>query len=128
MCSESTRFGHSIASLSLFVFQLMEDAKGELTMARNPEGRFQDGLKKRLFEMFPGCKVFKMEQHQGIPDLLVLWRDKWALLECKRWRSAHKQPNQEYWVDFYDKMSFSRFVSPENIEEVLHDLQQAFRP
>ncbi len=96
-------------------------------MARNPEGTFQDGLKKQLHLRFPGCRVFKIDAHQGIPDLLVLYRDKWALLECKRWCSAHKQPNQEYWVDFYNKMSFSRFVNPQNIEEVLDELQQTFR-
>ena len=95
-------------------------------MARNPEGKFQDGLKKRLAEILPGCRVFKVDVHQGVPDLLVLWRDKWALLECKRWHSAHKQPNQDYWVEFYDKMSFSRFINPENVEEVLHDLAKAF--
>ena len=96
-------------------------------MARNPEGSFQDGLRKRLMTLFPGCRIFKMDQHQGIPDLLVLWQDKWALLECKRWKSAHKQPNQEHWVDVYNKMSFSRFINPQNIEEVLYDLQQAWR-
>lgn len=96
-------------------------------MARGPEARFQDGLRKRLFELFPGCKVFKMNQHQGIPDLLVLWRDKWALLECKAWIKAHHQPNQDYWVEEYGKMSFSAFVSPDNVEEVLNDLSRAFR-
>ena len=96
-------------------------------MARNPEGKFQDGLKKRLGKMFPGCRVFKVDVHQGIPDLLVLWRDRWALLECKAWTSAHKQPNQDYWVQFYDDMSFSRFINPTNQEEVLRELQQAWR-
>lgn len=96
-------------------------------MARNPEGVFQDSLRQRLFEMFPGCKIYKMDQHQGIPDLLILWRDRWAMLESKAWRNASKRPNQGYWVDFYDEMSFARFINPENMEEVLDDLQQAFR-
>lgn len=98
-------------------------------MARSSklESGFQDRLKERLLVMFPGCKVFKMDQHQGIPDLLILWQDKWALLECKRWSSAHKQPNQEYYVDLYNEMSFSRFVNPQNVEEVLCELEQAFR-
>lgn len=98
-------------------------------MARSKrlESGFQDDLHERLYEMFPGCRIFKMDQHQGIPDLLILWRDKWALLECKRWCNAHHQPNQDYWVDFYNKMSFSRFINPQNIEEVLDDLYQAFR-
>lgn len=95
-------------------------------MGRGPEGRFQDRLHDRLYELFPGCKIFKMDQHQGIPDLLVLWRDKWAMLECKAWTKAHKQPNQDYWVEQYGEMSFSRFINPDNCEEVLRELQQAF--
>lgn len=96
-------------------------------MARNPEGIFQDALHDRLHERFPGCRIFKMDQHQGIPDLLILWRDRWAMLECKAWCSARKRPNQDYWVDFYNRMSFSAFVNPENMKEVLDELEQAFR-
>lgn len=98
-------------------------------MARSSklESGFQDRLRDSLKAMFPGCMIFKMEQIQGIPDLLVLYKDKWALLEVKRSANAPKQPNQEYYVDLLNKMSFSRFIYPENKEEVLNDLQQAFR-
>ena len=98
-------------------------------MARSSklESGFQDRLRDSLKAMFPGCMIFKMEQIQGIPDLLVLYKDKWALLEVKRSANAPKQPNQEYYVDILNKMSFSRFIYPENKEEVLNDLQQAFR-
>lgn len=98
-------------------------------MARSSklESGFQDRLRDSLKAMFPGCMIFKMEQIQGIPDLLVLYKDKWALLEVKRSANAPKQPNQEYYVDLLDKMSFSRFIYPENKEEVLNDLQQTFR-
>ena len=110
---------------TLFLFSFFS-SKGECIMGRGPEGQFQDRLHERLKELLPGCKIFKMDQHQGIPDLLVLWRDKWAMLECKAWRRAHKQPNQDYWVKQYGEMSFSRFINPENCEEVLRELQQAF--
>lgn len=92
------------------------------------ESGFQDRLIKKLKEMLPGCMVFKMDQMQGIPDLLILFEDKWASLECKKSAGASKQPNQQYYVDLMDKMSFSRFICPENKEEVLRDLQQALRP
>ena len=64
---------------------------------------------------------------QGIPDLLILFNDKWVALECKQHAGAKKQPNQEYYVGKMDEMSFSRFICPENKEEVLHDLQQSFQ-
>ena len=98
-------------------------------MARSSrlESGFQDNLKKEIEEMFPGCMVFKMDQIQGIPDLLVLHDDKWASLECKKNARASKRPNQEYYVELMNGMSFSRFIYPENKEEVLNELQQAFK-
>ena len=98
-------------------------------MARSSrlESGFQDKLVKELKEnLFPGCMVFKMDQIQGIPDLLVLYKDKWASLECKNSATADRQPNQEFYVDTMNNMSFSRFIYPENKEEVLRELQQAF--
>lgn len=97
-------------------------------MARSSrlESGFQDRLIKTIEALFPGCMVFKMDQIQGIPDLLVLYKEKWASLECKRSAGAKRQPNQEYYVGKMDEMSFSRFVSPENKEEVLDELQQKF--
>lgn len=90
------------------------------------ESGFQDKLIKDLKTMFEGCMVFKMDQKQGIPDLLVLHKNKWASLECKRNAKATKQPNQEYYVGLMDDMSFSRFIYPENKEEVLNDLRRSF--
>lgn len=97
-------------------------------MARSSrlESGFQDRLIKELKELFPGCMTFKMEQVQGIPDLLVLYKNKWASLECKKSAKAKRQPNQEYYVEKMNDMSFSRFVYPENKEEVIRDLQQVF--
>ena len=98
-------------------------------MARSSrkESGFQDGLIKDLKEKFPGCFVFKMEQIQGIPDLLILYKDKWATLESKRSKDAHHQPNQDYYVERMNDMSFSRFVYKENKEQVLNELQESFR-
>lgn len=97
-------------------------------MARSSklESGFQDRLIKILKDMFPGCMIFKMDQLQGIPDLLILYGKKWASLECKKHAKAEKQPNQEYYVGLMNDMSFSRFICPENKEEVLNDLQQSF--
>lgn len=93
------------------------------------ERDFQSQLIKDLKIIFPGCMVMKLDSGyiQGIPDLLVLWNDKWATLECKRSARSSHRPNQSYYVDKMNEMSFSRFIFPENKEEVLDELQQAFR-
>jgi hypothetical protein len=93
------------------------------------ENKFQANLIKELKVIFPGCMVLKNDSSyiQGIPDLLVLYKNKWASLECKKTISAKKQPNQEHYVGLMNKMSFSRFICPENKEEVLDELQQAFK-
>lgn len=92
------------------------------------ENKFQAKLIKELKETFNGCIVMKNDSSyiQGIPDLLVLYKDKWATLEVKKDANAKKQPNQEYYVGLMDEMSFSRFICPENKEEVMHDLRHAF--
>lgn len=96
------------------------------------ESDFQAKLIVKLKALFPGCEVMKMDPNyiQGIPDLLILYEDKWALLECKRSKAelAKPRPNQPYYVDRFNKMSFASFIFPENEEEVLNELQQAFRP
>lgn len=98
-------------------------------MARSSklESGFQDKLRDEIKELFPGCMIFKMDQIQGIPDLLVLHNNKWASLENKKSANAKHQPNQDYYVDRMDAMSFSRFVYPENKDEVLKELKQHFK-
>lgn len=93
------------------------------------ERDFQAKLIKEVKERFPGSIVLKNDSSyiQGIPDLLVLYRDKWASLEVKRSTKASRRPNQKYYVDLMDEMSFSRFICPENKEEVLHELESTFR-
>lgn len=93
------------------------------------ESIFQTNLIKELEERFPGCIVMKLDANyiQGIPDLLILYRNKWATLECKKSMNEKRQPNQEYYVGTMNNMSFSRFIYPENKEEVLDELQQSFK-
>ena len=99
-------------------------------MARSSrlESGFQDKLRNELKELFPGCMVMKLDSSyiQGIPDLLILYKDKWASLEVKKAANANRQPNQEYYVNQMNEMSFSRFIFPENKESVLNDLYQTF--
>lgn len=97
---------------------------------KKPERYFQAELIKELKSRFSGCMVMKLDSSyiQGVPDLLILYKDKWATLECKKYSGAKKRPNQDYYVGRMNEMSFSRFISPDNKEAVLNELQQAFEP
>lgn len=92
------------------------------------ENAFQAALIKDVKALFPGCVVLKNDPNyiQGFPDLTILYKDRWAVLECKKSLSASKRPNQEYYVDMLGEMSYASFICPENREEVLDELQQAF--
>lgn len=94
------------------------------------ESEFQAQLIRELKQMFPGCIVVKNDPNyiQGIPDLTIFYENRWATLECKKSAGAKKRPNQEYYVNRMNKMSFSKFICPENKEKVLHELQQSFKP
>ena len=93
------------------------------------ESKFQSNLIRELKDLFPGCIVMKSDSSyiQGIPDLLILFNDKWASLESKKNANAKRQPNQEYYVGKMDEMSFSRFICPQNKDEVLDELCLYFR-
>ena len=92
------------------------------------ENKFQANLIRELKNEFPECIVMKNDSSyiQGIPDLLVLHKDKWASLEVKRSSNASHQPNQDYYVDKMNNMGFSRFVYPENKDNVMTDLRLYF--
>lgn len=92
------------------------------------ESKFQKELMDEIRARFPGCVVLKNDSGyiQGFPDWTILYKDKWAVLEAKREKNAAKQPNQLYYVEKLNGMSFSRFVYPENKEEVLRELSKAF--
>lgn len=101
-------------------------------MSRNTkklERNFQAKLVKEIKERFPGCFVLKNDSGylQGVPDWTVLYNSHWATLECKRYKNAPHQPNQDTYVDRMNQMSFSRFIYPENKEEVLNEMELAFK-
>ena len=90
------------------------------------ERDFQRNLIKELKDIFVGCIIMKNDSSyiQGIPDLLILYKDRWAALEVKKSATASHRPNQEYHVDKMDEMSYASFIYPENKEAVLDELQQ----
>lgn len=92
------------------------------------ENKFKTDLIREIEDRFPGAMCLHLDptEAQGIPDILVLYNDRWAALEGKKSAKASHRPNQDYYVDLMDQMSFARFIYPENKEEVLYELQQAF--
>ena len=92
------------------------------------ESSFQRGLIREIEARYPGCIVIKNDPtyRRGFPDLLILYGNRWATLECKRSPTEHHQPNQDYWVETLDEMSYSAFVYPENKEFIVKDLDQLF--
>lgn len=90
------------------------------------ESQFAAELKGELNARFPGCFIYKLDpnQVQGIPDLLVLYRTNWVVLETKRAFNSARQPNQPHYVAMFDAMSYSTFVDPSNMDEVLADLER----
>lgn len=94
------------------------------------ENAYQPQVIKKLRLMFPGCVILKNDSAymQGVPDLIILYKNKWAMLEVKPSARSRLRPNQEYYVELFDEMSFAAFIYPENEEEVLDALQRSFQP
>ena len=93
------------------------------------ENGFQAKLIKEIKAAFPGCYVLKNDANyiQGFPDLTILFSNgSWAVLECKKGRNETHQPNQDHYVGALDAMSYSRFIYPENREQVLSELRELF--
>lgn len=92
------------------------------------ERDYQARVIRRLKEQFPGCLVLKNDANylQGVPDLLVLFSSTWGALEVKLALDGEIQPNQSYYVDLMDSMSFAAFICPENEEDVFYELQLTF--
>lgn len=92
------------------------------------ESDFQSKLKEEIKERFPGAIVLKNDPglNVGFPDLTVLYKDKWACLECKKSKDAHRGYSQIRKVEALNKMSYASVIYPENKEEVLNEMEQAF--
>lgn len=93
------------------------------------ESVYQDKLIAKLEMEFPGIVVIKQDSSylQGIPDLLLLYKNRWAMLEVKKSARAKEQPNQRWYVEEFNSMSYAAFIYPENEGEVLNDLREALR-
>lgn len=91
------------------------------------ESDFQAALIRKLRKLYPGCVILKNDANylQGIPDLIMLWQDMWAALECKKADDSVKQANQLYYVTLLNRMSFAAFINPANESAILDELHIA---
>ena len=93
------------------------------------ESEFQKNVRLELSHRLPGCIVLKNDANyiQGFPDLLVLYNNRWAALECKRSINEHHQPNQDWYITKLNGMSYASFIFPENREKVMNDLERSLK-
>lgn len=92
------------------------------------EREYQAKIIQKLYDLLPGCVIIRNDpdQIQGVPDLVILYFNQWAMLEIKLDAKSPEQPNQRFYVEKFDDMSFAAFLYPENEEEVLSELQRSF--
>lgn len=111
-----------------YIFKFRGELFKEVWLMAQLESKFQSKLIKEIKEQLEGSIVVKLDANyiQGIPDLAIFYKDKWATLECKRSKTAKHRPNQKYYVEKMNNMSFSRTIYPENKEEVLNELYRTF--
>ncbi len=64
--------------------------------------------------------------NRSMPDTFVIGPWCWAALEFKRSEDADQQANQDYHIERLNRKGYARFVFPENVEEVLDDLEAVF--
>lgn len=93
------------------------------------ENVYQAKIIRKLKQLFPECVVIKNDSSyiQGIPDLTIYYGPRWAMLEVKVSEDAPEQPNQGYYVEKLNEMSYAAFIHPGNEKEVLRELQHALR-
>lgn len=97
------------------------------------ERDYQTGLIKKIRRDLSGCLILKNNSAylQGVPDLTIFYGPRWGMLEVKpkkpRPGTDDFEPNQEWYIEEIDKMSFCRCIYPSNEREVLRGLYKTLR-
>lgn len=92
------------------------------------EAEFQAQLVKQFEELLPECVVLVKPGYyiQGFPDLMILYKNRWAALECKQSESSRYQPNQQWWIGELNEMGYAAMICPENCKEIIDEVLQSF--
>jgi len=98
------------------------------------ESEYQKEFLNKVRALLPNtnykqCIIIKNDSGylQGIPDWTIFYGERWATLEIKRTKHAHRQPNQLYYIELMGNMGYSSFVYPENEQQVLEELINHFK-
>mgnify|MGYP003608343340 CR=1 FL=1 len=93
------------------------------------ERDFQKNLIQELKERFPACVVMQNASSyiQEIPDLTVLYRDRCVVPELKPASGSSRRPNQSFYVEKLNEMSYAAYIHPGNKEQVLDEVQRSFK-
>lgn len=88
------------------------------------ESKYRKELEARISGALPGCLILRnnAKEIQGICDIVVFYGERYGFLEIKVSENAPVQPNQTYYVNWLDEMSFAAFIYPENEYQILSDL------
>ena len=94
------------------------------------ERDYQAQLIKKVKKLLPSCVILKNDSSylQGVPDLTIFYHNRWAMLEVKLSADSSQQPNQDYYVELMNELSYAAFIYPENEEDILNELQHALDP
>jgi hypothetical protein len=91
------------------------------------ESQFKRHVKKRITERFPNLDLdFIDTAYRSMPDTFVIGPGVWAALEFKQSEDSSHRPNQDYHILRLNKKGYATYVSPENVEEVLDELEILF--
>lgn len=101
---------------------------GKSTREKKLESETERNFKQDMNRRLPGGWWVKgnSQMQQGIPDQTFYYGPRWAMFEFKRAENSDLQENQDWFIDMFNEMSYARFVSPENYNEVLDEVQEAF--
>lgn len=95
------------------------------------ESQFQKDLIKEIKGMAPRGDITVLKNDatiaQGIPDLVVFYKDRFAMLEVKKSENASHRPNQDWYIKKFANESFGYFIYPENKDKVLNAMKTYLR-
>lgn len=92
------------------------------------EKDFQKDFIHKIKTLLPNSIAIKNDANylQGFPDWTVIDGPRVYVFEAKAFKKANRQPNQEYYINAINAAGgFARFVYPENMQEVLDEIQRA---